>query len=220
VEKFSVVESVQNSMVKHAHSLTVSKKLRESEDFLCEGFHLVGEALASGLKLRFILATDAAEARPEGRDLAQRAAREKVRWVKTVDRVIHYLSETASPQGLVAVVKKPETRWPIEPLGLILGVHGVQDPGNIGSMFRTAEAAGVSGVFFTGGLLRPLQPQGRARLHGLAFPCALQDRPDLGGGPRLVQGTRDPKRRLDASGGEDPSGDRSGSVGFLGRRRR
>ncbi len=159
MEKFSVVESVQNSMVKHAHSLTVSKKLRESEDFLCEGFHLVGEALASGLKLRFILATDAAEARPEGRDLAQRAAREKVRWVKTVDRVIHYLSETASPQGLVAVVKKPETRWPIEPLGLILGVHGVQDPGNIGSMFRTAEAAGVSGVFFTGACCDPFNPK-------------------------------------------------------------
>jgi TrmH family RNA methyltransferase len=169
VETFSTVASVQNSMVKHAHSLTVPKKLKESEDFLCEGFHLVREALESGMKVRYILSTAEAEAKPEGKDIFQKASREKVRWVRSLDNIIHYLSETASPQGMVAVVKKPEERWPLEPVSLVLGVHGVQDPGNMGALLRTAEAAGVSGVFFTEGCCDPFNPKAVRAAMGSLF---------------------------------------------------
>lgn len=169
VEQYSTVASVQNSMVKHAHSLTVSKKLHESEDFLCEGFHLVREALSSGLKVRFILATAAAESKPEGREIFAAASRAKVRWVRALDNIIHYLSETASPQGLVAVVKKPEMRWPAEPANLVLAVHGVQDPGNIGTLLRTAEAAGVSGVLLADGCCDPFNPKAVRAAMGSLF---------------------------------------------------
>jgi TrmH family RNA methyltransferase len=161
-------------MVKHAHSLTVPKKLRESEDFLCEGFHLVREALLSGLKIRYILVTAEAESKPEGRELMERAERDKVRWVRTLDNIIHYLSETASPQGLVAVVKKPEKRWPVEPVSLVLGVHGVQDPGNLGALLRTAEAAGVSGVILTEGCCDPFNPKAVRAAMGSLFRVPFQ----------------------------------------------
>lgn len=170
----SEVGSVQNSMVKHAHSLTVPKKLRESEDFLCEGFHLVQEALKSGLKIRYVLVTAEAGSKPEGRELMVRAEREKVRWVRTLDNIIQYLSETASPQGLVAVVKKPEKRWPLEPTKLVLGVHGVQDPGNLGALLRTAEAAGASGVIFTEGCCDPFNPKAVRAAMGSLFRIPFQ----------------------------------------------
>jgi TrmH family RNA methyltransferase len=174
VQGLSIVESVQNSMVKHAHSLTVPKKLREAEDFLCEGFHLLREALQSDLKIRYVLATKEAAEKPEGRELAALANRNKVRWVTTLDNIIQYLSDTAAPQGLVAVVKKPENRWPLEPVSLVLCVHGVQDPGNLGNLLRTAEAAGVSGVLFTEGCCDPFNPKAVRAAMGSLFRVPFQ----------------------------------------------
>jgi len=155
----SKVTSVQNGMVKHARSLMVPKKLKESEDFLCEGFHLVEEALKAGLKLRFILASASAMRKPEAVSLEDRASRAKVRWVSATDAVLQYLSDTPAPQGLAAVVKKPETRWPNEPVGHVLAVHGVQDPGNLGSLLRTAEAASCDGIILTEGCCDPFNPK-------------------------------------------------------------
>ncbi len=63
-----VIQSIGNSMVKHAYSLKVPKKLKESEDFLCEGFHLVKEALRSDLKIRYLFATAKGYTSPEGQE--------------------------------------------------------------------------------------------------------------------------------------------------------
>ncbi len=174
MESYSAVSSVQNSMVKHAHSLTVPKKLRESTDFLCEGFHLVRDALASGVKVRYVLATPTAESRPEGKDLAVMSSRAKTRWVRVSEKIIQYLSDTPSPQGIVAVAAKPELRWPLEPLSLALVAHGVQDPGNTGALIRTAEAAGASGVILTGGCCDPFNPKAVRAAMGSLFRIPVQ----------------------------------------------
>lgn len=60
------------------------------------------------------------------------------------DSVFHKLSETVTPQGILAVVQMPEREFPEQ--GNILALDGVQDPGNLGTILRTAEAAGIAGV--------------------------------------------------------------------------
>jgi len=157
--KPSLVQSVQNSMVKHAHSLKVPKKLKIAEDFLCEGFHLVQEAFKSGLKLRFIFATKEGMNHLDGLEIQELAKRNKVRLFEVTPQIISYLSDTVTPQGMIAVVKKIEASWPTQSEGLFLGVHQVQDAGNVGTLFRSAEAFGVKHIFLTEGCCDPFNPK-------------------------------------------------------------
>jgi TrmH family RNA methyltransferase len=136
-------------MVKHAYSLKVPKKLKESEDFLCEGYHLVREALQSGLKCRFLFATPEGRNHPEAGGILEEAGKRKVRIFPVSPKILSYVSDTVTPQGMLAVVQKPLPAWPEKPFGLVLAVHQVQDPGNMGTLLRSAEAFGAQAVFVT-----------------------------------------------------------------------
>lgn len=155
----SLIQSVSNSMVKHAFSLKVPKKAKEAEDFLCEGFHLVEEGLRSALKFRFVFVTKEAQRNPEGEKIIATALREKTRCFEVTSKIISYLSDTAAPQGILGIGKKPLPSWPSEPYGTILGVHQVQDAGNMGTLFRSAEAFGAQAIFLTEGCCDPFNPK-------------------------------------------------------------
>src|ERR1041385_6816541 len=129
----SLIQSVQNSMVKHAYSLKVPKKSKDSLDFLCEGFHLVEEALKSDLKCRFIFATKEGWNHPDGKRIFERAQRDKVRCFEITSKIVAYLADTVTPQGVFAVVGKPELKWPEGPMGTVLGIYQEQDAGNMGT---------------------------------------------------------------------------------------
>jgi TrmH family RNA methyltransferase len=151
----SLIQSVQNSMVKHAYSLKVPKKAKEADDFLCEGFHLVREAQSSGLKIRFIFATKAGWNHPDGEKIFADAQRAKTKCFEVTSKIITYLADTVTPQGMMAVVGKPLPSEPAPPFSLILGVYQVQDAGNMGTLFRSAEAFGAQALLLTEGCCDP-----------------------------------------------------------------
>lgn len=157
--QLSKIESVQNSMVKHAYSLKIPKKSKELDDFLCEGFHLVREALKSGLKCRFIFGTKEAWENAEGKEILAAAHREKVKCFEAPSKIISYISDTVTPQGILAVVGKLPAQWPAEPYTRVLAVYQVQDAGNMGTLFRSAEAFGFHGVLLTEGCCDPYNPK-------------------------------------------------------------
>ena len=146
-------------MVKHAYSLKVPKKAKDSEDFLCEGFHLVGEALATPLKCRFIFGTKSAYEQPDGKKIYEAAQRAKVRCFEVTPKIIDYLSDTVTPQGILAVVGKISAEYPVEPFGRVLALYQLQDAGNLGTIFRSAEAFGIQGIFLTDGCCDPFNPK-------------------------------------------------------------
>jgi TrmH family RNA methyltransferase len=154
-----LVESIQNGMVKHAYSLKVPKKVKEAEDFLCEGFHLVREALQSSLRVRFIFGTAEGWKTPEGQSILEKASAEKTKCFEVPSKVIAYVSDTVTPQGMLAVVGKMETQYPTEPYGRVLALHQLQDAGNLGTIFRSAEAFGIQGLFLTEGCCDPFNPK-------------------------------------------------------------
>ncbi|HVZ80565.1 MAG TPA: RNA methyltransferase [bacterium] len=157
--KLPPIESVQNGMVKHAYSLKIPKKAKETEDFLCEGFHLVQEAQQSGLRVRFIFGTAEGWATPEGTAILEKAQPEKTKCFEVPSKIIAYVSDTVTPQGMLAVVGKIEARYPVEPYGPVLALHQLQDAGNLGTIFRSAEAFGVQAVFLTEGCCDPFNPK-------------------------------------------------------------
>src|SRR5258708_39483672 len=107
MQPLSLIQSAQNSMVKHAYSLKAPKKIKDAVDFLCEGFHLVQEALESGLKCRFIFGTRLGWDSAEGKRIFAEAQKRKVRCFEATSKIISYVSDTTTPQGMFAVVGKP-----------------------------------------------------------------------------------------------------------------
>lgn len=178
MERSDSIRSLHNAQVKYAHSLTVPKRLKESVDFLLEGFHLVAEALHDAGRVRYILATADVGRSPEGMRLHAEASRRKVKWLEASGRVLAYLSDTRSPQGIVAVAAKPAPRDPGP--GDVLALSGVQDPGNLGTLLRSAEAAGAGGVLLSDGCCDPFLPKAVRASMGSVLRVPLQVYPNWG----------------------------------------
>lgn len=139
------IQSATNPRVKHWASL-LEKKHREREGkFLIEGEHLVQEALKSGAAIETIAY---AEARGLPKSIADIIG-DKIEQVAVSDAVLTRCSDTVTPQGVFAVVHKQMTS-PLEILNhhraLVMVVDGVQDPGNLGTIIRSADAVGASAV--------------------------------------------------------------------------
>ena len=130
----TIITSKANSVVKNAKKLH-QKKYRKST-YLIEGWHLFEEAVQAGVTIEKIFALESY------RD--QLATFPQTIWVS--EEVLLDLADTQTPQGIVAVIQKEEVGLPDFRQGKFLFLEDVQDPGNVGTMIRTADAAGFTGV--------------------------------------------------------------------------
>ena len=130
----TIITSKANSVVKNAKKLH-QKKYRKSA-YLIEGWHLFEEAVQAGVTIEKIFALES------HRD--QLAAFPQTIWVS--EDILRDLADTQTPQGIVAVIQKEEVGLPDFSQGKFLFLEDVQDPGNVGTMIRTADAAGFTGV--------------------------------------------------------------------------
>ncbi|HEU5170241.1 MAG TPA: RNA methyltransferase [Gemmatimonadales bacterium] len=116
---------------------------------LAEGVRLVEEALAAGVPIRAAAVSPHLEATSRGQALKAALERAGVRLEAMEDRELERLADTEHPQGVIAVVAPPDWRWSDLRLGagsVVLALDAVQDPGNVGTILRTAHALGASGV--------------------------------------------------------------------------
>ena len=130
----TIITSKANSVVKNTKKLH-QKKYRKSV-YLIEGWHLFEEAVQAGVTIEKIFALESY------RD--QLAAFPQTVWVS--EEILLDLADTQTPQGIVAVIQKEEVGLPDLHQGKFLFLEDVQDPGNVGTMIRTADAAGFTGV--------------------------------------------------------------------------
>ena len=130
----TIITSKANSVVKNAKKLH-QKKYRKSA-YLIEGWHLFEEAVQAGVTIEKIFALESY------RD--QLVAFPQTVWVS--EEILRDLTDTQTPQGIVAVIQKEEMGLPDLHQGKFLFLEDVQDPGNVGTMIRTADAAGFTGV--------------------------------------------------------------------------
>ena len=130
----TIITSKANSVVKNTKKLH-QKKYRKSV-YLIEGWHLFEEAVQAGVTIEKIFALESY------RD--QLAAFPQTVWVS--EEILLDLADTQTPQGIVAVIQKEEEGLPDFSQGKFLFLEDVQDPGNVGTMIRTADAAGFTGV--------------------------------------------------------------------------
>lgn len=126
-----LITSPQNDRIKKMKQLHRKKSRVETHSFLIEGFHLIEEAFASKWNIQTVLVR-------EGISVPSFIEEQNVLHVN--ERVFDSLAQTNSPQGIMAVVEMKNHSFITTPLTLI--IDAVQDPGNVGTMIRSADAAG------------------------------------------------------------------------------
>ncbi|HFR3410896.1 TPA: TrmH family RNA methyltransferase [Streptococcus suis] len=132
-----IIRSKTNNLVKQIKKLQ-QKKYRTSS-YLIEGWHLLEEAGVAGATFEHILVLE---------EYAERVAGLPNVSLVTPD-IMRDLADSKSPQGVLAQLALPRQDLPISLTGKFLVLEDVQDPGNVGTMIRTADAAGFDGIFLT-----------------------------------------------------------------------
>lgn len=134
--------SIHNQHVKDWKKLQTKKARRQTGTYLLDGWHLVQEASKAGIKLHELIGTaEQLAAHPEVEQMAAAS-------YEVTPEIMRHITDTVTPQGIAAVIDMPDAhRLPSAPLhGAWLFLDRVQDPGNVGTMVRTADAAGFAGV--------------------------------------------------------------------------
>ena len=153
--KASTIESEHNGTVKLVRSLTTKRGRDVAGLFMVEGRRAVWDALACPeWTVRLILACEGELAPLEGR-LSGLGGRSVGPVYRLAEGLMRKVSEVGSPQGIIAVLERRRRHLGEMAGGDIAYLDRVGDPGNVGAIVRTAEAAGMGGVILAGGCADP-----------------------------------------------------------------
>lgn len=165
-----LITSRKNQLVQRARNV---RDGRERESVFVEGLRLCEEALRAGVAFDFVLHTRPLEESARGSRLLARLHEVCPRAVAVSDDVLESVSDTKTPQGVVAIVRRPQSgpevleRVTLTPLVVIL--HGANNPSNAGAALRVAEAAGATGLVITKGSVDLFSPKSLRGSMGSAF---------------------------------------------------
>jgi TrmH family RNA methyltransferase len=152
-----MITSVRNEKIKWIRLLQADSKARRLEQrFVVEGVRLLEEALASGWTASLIL--HAASLSPRAQAVVDGFARQGVPVEPAAEHVLRSASDTQSPQGLLAVVQMRSLPLPAR-LDFVIIVDEIRDPGNLGSILRSAAAAGAQALLLPPGGVDPYSPK-------------------------------------------------------------
>jgi RNA methyltransferase, TrmH family len=140
-----MLTSTQNPLVKQIRKLHGAKERRASELCLLEGTHLIQEAIAVQYPLTTLCCTEQwQEHHPQLWSLGQETC---ARVELVSDEVMRSIATTVTPDGVVAIAPRLAIPTPPIPAQLTIVLDTIQDPGNLGTMIRTAVAAGADGLW-------------------------------------------------------------------------
>ncbi|YAF95759.1 MAG: TrmH family RNA methyltransferase [Nodularia sp. CChRGM 3473] len=142
-----MLTSLQNSLVKQIRKLHSTKERHKQQLCLLEGTHLLQEACAVKYPLETVCCTPAWQiAHPSlWEEVCSSCERAEV----VSEEILAAIATTVQPDGVIATARRDhQTQVPFS--GLVLALETIQDPGNLGTMIRTAAAAGASGLWLSG----------------------------------------------------------------------
>lgn len=153
-QPLELITSPSNPLIKALKSLERKKERAETGLFLAEGARIVSEGLARGWQPEtVIIAADMAD-RPQISDLARAAAKAGARVVMAPERLMTKVTQKDNAQSVVAAFRQRHLGVADLPAPagtpLYIALYEVRDPGNLGTILRTADCAGVSGVILIG----------------------------------------------------------------------
>lgn len=168
-----IITSRTNPLLSRVRKLNSRRAFRRAEGaFAAEGPKLLGEALRWGGELEAVICA-------AGVPLPELPA--QVRVAEVGDALLASIADTQSPQGIVFICKGENLTVPDRLAGRrYLLLDGVQDPGNVGTIWRTADAFGADGLILCGGCADPWSPKTVRATMGAVFrlpvyECSLEE---------------------------------------------
>jgi RNA methyltransferase, TrmH family len=160
----------------HVKAARLVREGRDKSLLFVEGARLVRDCVASGLAIP--TAFHSADPAPEVASLLDDLRRSGARLFAATPEVLASLADTVTPQGIIVLARRPSSdpdsfwsRLPGSPL--LVALDRVQDPGNLGTLLRTAEAAGAHGALTLSGSADPFSPKALRASMGSAFRLPL-----------------------------------------------
>lgn len=131
-----MITSKDNEIIKHVKSLNQKKYRDEYGEYFIEGLKILSEAIDEGAPIKYLIICD---------ELLQKEIDTKDFKVEYVDKkVFESITDTVSPQGILAVLEKKSKK--IKNAELIFALDDVQDPGNVGTIIRTLDCSGIKNL--------------------------------------------------------------------------
>lgn len=172
-----MLTSLQNPLVKQIRKLHSSKQRREQGLFLLEGTHLLEEACAVNYPLVSVCYTT--EWQLTHQQIWQQACNQAERVELVSPEVLKAIATTVQPDGVIATAKRSNSQKQIPLTGLALALETLQDPGNLGTIIRTAAAAGASGLWLSEDSVELDNPKVLRATAGQWFRLPMAVSPDL-----------------------------------------
>src|SRR5262245_14414052 len=165
------ITSRENSLLRQARAVRDGKV---DELIYVEGLRLADEALRSGLRLEAVIYSDQIARKESAAKLIEAISAVTHRSASVSEKLLESISYTKTPQGIVVLADRPDSSVgrlndAIDVDPLIVVVHQINNPVNVGAILRTAEASGVAGVITTKPTSDPFSPKSLRGAMGSAF---------------------------------------------------
>jgi len=165
-----------SNLITQVRNLQRRKARKRSNLAVAEGVRVVEEALDAGLVIRGVVTARGAVSQSRTMSLVQRVAEHAIPIEEVAEREFSQMADTDTPQGVLALVELPRsTLADIVPTPghAALVLDGVQDPGNVGTLVRTAFALGAPGAVLLPGTADPAHPKVVRSAMGASFRLPL-----------------------------------------------
>lgn len=170
-----MIESLHNEQVKYVVSLQRRKAREENQAFVVEGWRFVDEAVRRDALIQKVYVC--LDRNPlEWQSLHASLLERKIPFEEVDERVLHKISATEEPQGILAVVRQKNYLWSdvqVNEQTVLLILDELQDPGNLGTILRTALASGVRYVCLTKGTVDLYNPKVLRSTMGAVFSLVI-----------------------------------------------
>ena len=157
-----MITAKDNDKVKYTKSLLKSKNRNKESKFIIEGYRILTLAIECNAKIDYVFINEDFEKKTEHVEFLEILKSKNINTYKTTNKIFNELVDTESTQGILAVVKfnqrsieenlKDEHRF-------VLILDRIQDPGNMGTIIRTADAAGVDAIIALKGCVDIYNPK-------------------------------------------------------------
>jgi len=162
--------------------LKTQKGRRAQKRFLIEGMRLCEELANSDWETESVLFTSSFQKSSTGKKLLQKLESKNVKTIPVKSEEVKKLSDTVTPQGIICVVKIKEFSldelWS-EDSNIILALDAIRDPGNVGTLIRTADAFGIDGVILSSDTVELYNPKVVRSTMGSIFHLPIFDEINL-----------------------------------------
>jgi TrmH family RNA methyltransferase len=177
--KPEIITSRDNSLLRHTRA--VRDGLVEDAIFV-EGMRLCEEALTSGLKIHAVIFSDEIARKEKPAELIEKLSAVSERLVCVNEKLLTYVSYSKTSQGILLLASRPDaseeqlTNRQLE-TSLIVVMHRITNPVNLGAILRTAEATGATGAVATENATDPFSPKALRGAMGAAFRLPIWYKP-------------------------------------------